>query len=296
MELRHLRYFLAVAEELNFSRAAERLHIAQPPLSQQIKDLETELGVLLFERTKRQVKLTPPGRVFFQEAQRVLEQAEWAAEMAKLAAKGQRGRLSIGFNSSATYSVLPKILREYRRNCPDVELILQELTTTQQIESLSDNRIDVGLLYSPLDKEALNSLLIYREPLIMALNSHHPLSQAPNPSLEMFKNESFILPPYQIGGGLYKQIMSFFEEVNFVPKLVQEAIQLQTMISLVAGGVGIAIVPASLQNLQLEGVVYRSLQETTPEIEIAVAWRQNNCSPILNKFLASISSVSLSSA
>ncbi|MBE9192331.1 LysR family transcriptional regulator [Gloeocapsopsis crepidinum LEGE 06123] len=289
MELRHLRYFITVAEELNFSRAAERLHIAQPPLSQQIRDLEIELGVKLFERTKRRVELTTPGKVFLEKSRLALQQVEQAVIAVQKASRGEIGRLVIGFNSSATYSILPKILRVFREQCPDVELDLQELTTRQQCDRLHHNQIDVGILYLPIESETLSTMTILQESLILALAATHPLAALPEVSIKALTQEPFIMPPHHLGGGLYNQILRFFQQTNFIPNVLQEATQLQTTISLVAGSIGIALVPASLQNLQRSGVVYKTLQEPTPEIEIALAWRKQDSSPVLQNFINTVS-------
>jgi DNA-binding transcriptional LysR family regulator len=288
MEVRHLRYFVAVAEELHFSRAAERLHIAQPPLSQQIRDLETELGVLLFERTKRSVKLTSAGEVFLEEARRLLAGMERAIESARRAGRGERGRLAIGFNSSATYSVLPKLLRGFRQDFPSVEVIPRELTTSRQIESLHAGEIDAGLLYAPLKEEGLESTPVHEEPLVVALGSEHPLSVLPSLSLEDLAGEPFILPPHRLGAGLYRQIERFFERENFRPRVASEAVQLQTIVALVAGGVGVAIVPSSPGDFRVEGIVYKPLSGCPPTIEIVAAWRAGDRSPVLKNFLDSV--------
>nr|WP_071882351.1 LysR family substrate-binding domain-containing protein [Gloeocapsa sp. PCC 7428] len=194
-------------------------------------------------------------------------------------------RLVIGFNSSATYSVLPKILRVFREHCPDVELDLQELTTHQQCDRLHQNQIDVGILYLPIESRILSTTTVLQESLVVAIAETHALAALPELSLKALSHEPFIIPPHHLGGGLYNQILRFFQQTNFTPNVVQEATQLQTTISLVAGGVGVALVPASLQNLQRPGVVYKMLQEPTPEIEIAVAWRQHDSSPVLQKFV-----------
>jgi len=288
MELRHLHYFIAVAEELHFSRAAERLHIAQPPLSQQIRDLEAELGVTLFERTKRRVELTAPGQVFLEKVRQAIQHIEQAVEAAQRASRGEIGRLSIGFNSSATYSVLPTLLRKFRESCPEVELDLHELTTHQQLVRLNQHQIDAGILYLPIEGEALNVVSVLKEMMVVAMPETHPLAALSQVSIRALSRELFIIPPHRLGGGLYRQIMQFFQQTTFSPTIVQEATQLQTIISLVAGGVGVALVPASLQNLQRAGVVYRYLQEQTPEVEIAVAWRQHDGSPVLQKFIDSV--------
>jgi DNA-binding transcriptional LysR family regulator len=291
MELRHLRYFMAVAEELNFSRAAERLHIAQPPLSQQIRDLETEIGVVLFDRTKRRVELTAAGLVFVEKVRQALGQIEQAVAAAQRASRGEIGRLSLGFNSSATYSVLPTLLNAFRARCPEVVLDLHELTTQQQLVHLQQQQIDAGILYLPIELEELAAISVLKEGMAIAIPETHPLATRDRVSIRAFSRELFILPPSRLGSGLYNQIMQFFQQTGFSPIAVQEATQLQTSISLVAGGVGVALVPASLHNLQRAGVVYRSLLEPTPEIEIGVVWRKGERSPVLQKFIASVREV-----
>lgn len=286
MELRHLRYFVTVAEELNFSRAAERLHIAQPPLSQQIRDLEAELGVQLFQRTKRSVQLTDAGVMFLEEVRKVFTQVNQAVRTAQRASRGEIGRLVIGFNSSATYSVLPGLLHKFQQHCRDVELVLYELTTSQQLEKLYHNQIDVGLLYLPVDESKLSVIPVLKEALMLALPETHPLVNQPQVSIHELSNEPFILPAAHSGSGLYGQIMSFFQQISFHPQVAQSATLLQTAVSLVAGGIGVALIPSSLQNIQRTGVVYKPIVEPTPEVEIAVVWQQHNSSQIVQRFLS----------
>jgi DNA-binding transcriptional LysR family regulator len=286
MELRHLRYFIAVAEELHFSRAAERLQMAQPPLSQQIQSLEKELGVQLFKRTKRRVELTEAGQVFLAEARLVLMQVEQAIRAAQRASRGEIGRLGVGVNSSATHNVLPEILRVFREHFPCVELVLHELASYQQVKGILDNRIDIGFLWLPnVDDDALSFMPIWRELLIVALPEAHPLANLPEIPLKALAGESFVLPPRQLGQGFYRQIISLCQQQGFSPKVRQEALLMQTIVSLVAGGVGVALVPASLQNLQRVGVVYKTLQGQKLELEMAVVWRRDNSSQVLQEFL-----------
>lgn len=286
MELRHLRYFVTVAEELNFSRAAERLHVAQPPLSKQIRDLEEELGVQLFQRTKRRVKLTDAGVVFLEEVNKVFTQVNQAVRTAQQASRGEIGRLVIGFNSSATYSVLPDLLHKFQQHCPDVKLVLHELTTSQQLDKLYRNQIDLGILYLPVDESKLSVMPILKEPLMVALPETHFLANQPQVSMYELIDEPFILPAHHLGAGLYAQIMVFFQQISFHPKVTQSATLLQTAVSLVAGSVGVALVPASLQNLQRTGVVYKAIAEPAPELEIAVVWRQHEPSQVVQRFLS----------
>jgi DNA-binding transcriptional LysR family regulator len=286
MELRHLRYFVAVAEELHFNRAADRLHMAQPPLSQQIKQLETELGVELFHRrTKRQVQLTEAGQVLLQAAYRILAQLEQAVYETQRAGKGETGTLVIGFTGSVVYDILPAILHQFRQHFPQVNLALQELTTTQQEVALHHHRIEVGFCHPPLKDNRLALEYIWQEPLVVALPETHPLASETTLSVHALADESFILFPRHLGPGLYDQIVRFCEQANFSPKVMQEAIQMQTIIGLISAEMGIALVPASLQNLQRSGVVYKPLQTVTPQVETAIVWQIDNPSVVLREFL-----------
>ncbi|WP_315874691.1 LysR family transcriptional regulator [Thermocoleostomius sinensis] len=285
MDLRHLRYFMAVAEELHFGRAAERLHIAQPPLSQQIRQLEAELGFQLFYRTKRSVELTEAGQVFLQECQRLFRQLDQAIEMGRQVSRGELGQLVIGFVSSAAYNVLPTLLRSFRMQIPKVSLELHELTTDQQLHWLHDRRLDVGLIRPPVDDPTFAAFTILQESLVVALPEQHPLACQHHVSLQQLAHEAFVLFPRPLAPGLYDQIISLCQQVGFSPNVVQEAIQMQTIVSLVAAEIGVAIVPISLQNLQRTGVIYKPLQEPTPKAEIAIAWRRSDVSPIVERFL-----------
>ncbi|QSJ16894.1 LysR family transcriptional regulator [Nostoc sp. UHCC 0702] len=291
MELRHLRYFIAVAEELHFSRAAERLHIAQPPLSQQIQQLEMELGVELFHRkTKRQVQLTEAGQVFLQSAYQLLAQLEQAIELTQRTGRGEQGQLRVGFTSLVTYNLLPVILQRFREQFSAVELVLQELTTTQQEQALRNSHIHVGFAHPPLEDNTLNLECIQQENLIVALPETHLLAKQECISVRSLKNELFIMFPRHLGPGLYDQIVSLCQQGNFSPKVTQEAIQMQTIIGLVSAGMGMAIVPSCLQNLHRSGVVYRPLQGKTPLVETTIIWRQEDMTPVLWEFLQVVKS------
>jgi DNA-binding transcriptional LysR family regulator len=286
MELRHLRYFIAVAEELHFGKAAERLHIAQPPLSQQIQQLEAELGVKLFHRkTKRQIQLTEAGKVFLQEAYQLLVQLKTAVALTQRIGRGQTGQLRIGFTSLAIYDLLPSILRQFREQFPEVELVLLELTTSQQEQALKDSVIHVGFAHPPLEDDTISYKCIHRESLVVALSSTHSLAQQEYISVVSLLQEPLIVFPRYLAPGLYDRIMSLFELRNFKPNITQQAIQMQTIIGLVSAGMGVAITPSSLQNLQRFGVVYRPILEKVPIIETAVIWRQNSLTPIVENFL-----------
>jgi DNA-binding transcriptional LysR family regulator len=286
MELRHLRYFIAVAEELHFSKAAEKLHIAQPPLSQQIQQLETELGVKLFDRkTKRQVQLTEAGKVFLQEAYQLLAQLESAVALTQRTGRGETGQLRIGFTSLVIYDLLPLILRKFREQYLEVEIELLELTTSQQEQALRDSLINVGFAHPPLEDDTLSYECIHKETLVVALSSTHSLAQKDYISVRSLLNEPLIMFPRYLAPGLYDRIMSLFHQANFSPNITQEAIQMQTIIGLVSAGMGVAITPSSLQNLQRSGVVYRPILEEVPLIETAIIWQQDRLTPIVENFL-----------
>lgn len=285
MELRHLFYFVAVAEELHFGRAAQRLHMAQPPLSQQIRSLEDELGVQLFQRTKRHVELTEAGQAFLSEARLTLAQAEHAIEVARRAGRGETGRLAVGFVGTTTYEVLPIIIRAFQQSYPDVELILHELTTAQQVQALHDKHIHIGLLRPPINDDMLAFETIHREPIGLVLPESHPLAQqTPLASVAALAQERFIMFPRHLGIGLYDQVISLCQDAGFSPQVRQEAVQMQTILALVAAGLGIALVPASARHLRNNGIVYRPLEDVHVYTELAMAWRKKDISPVAQAF------------
>jgi DNA-binding transcriptional LysR family regulator len=286
MELRHLRYFVAVAEELHFGRAAQRLQMAQQPLSRQIQELEAEIGVPLFHRTTRQVHLTEAGKLFLERSYRLLAQLEQAIEATQQIGRGEVGRLAIGFVGSATYTVLPEILKVFREQFAAVELRLHELTTTQQIQALYDKQIDVGIVRSAIIEPGLSVECILQESLVLALPETHPLCAQTKVSLLTLADEWFILFPAKMGPVFYEQIIDLCQQAGFRPKVAQEAVQMQTIVGLVAAGLGIAFVPSSLQNFPRSGVIYRPLQEQTPKTGLYLSWRQHDSSPVISAFLS----------
>jgi DNA-binding transcriptional LysR family regulator len=285
MELRHLRYFVTVAEELHFGRAAARLHISQPPLSMQIRALEEELGVVLLKRTQRQVALTQAGHALLQEARQILARVEQAVLVTRRAGRGEIGELSVGFISVADYNVLPVVLREFRRRYPLVNLNLREATTDLQARDLVAGRLDVGFVLPPLTEPALESVPILREPLIAALPEKHPLARKPGKlALEKLRDAPFILFPRPNAPGLYDDVVSCCRAAGFSPRVEQEAIQMQTIVSLVSAELGVALIPASLTNLRRTGVVYKALRQESPLTEIHLAWRRGDELPALKVF------------
>jgi len=287
LELRQLRYFIAVAEELHFGKAAARLHMTQPPLSQTIQGLEELLGTSLFERSRRAVTLTPAGAALLPEARRMLVQAGELPELVRRAAAGEAGRLALAFVSSADYSVLPPFLRLYREHYPQIQIALQEATSDLQVEDLLHARIDAGLLIPPLPDKAradLDYLKVLSEPLILAA----PAGLLPPGGPVWLKDvppAPLIIFPRPIAPALHDAILGCFRAAGITPRIGQEAIQMQTIVGLVSAGMGLALVPQSVSNLMRPGVEYRALNDTTPQVETGLAWRRDNTSPVLQGFL-----------
>lgn len=285
MNLRRLRYFVAVAEELNFSRAAKRLHIAQPPLSTQIKEFEKDLGVQLFNRTRHHVELTEAGRWLLKDSHRIFAQIEWTADMVHRIGHGRVGQLTVGFMPSVCGSILPPILRTFRERFPEVKLFLREVNPGELISMLHDKRIDVGFIYLLSEDSVLSFRPVFHEPFVVALPDNHPLATEPHIMMQALVGEPFLLNPRYPGAGLHTRIIDLCREAGFVPTIVQESWLMQTTISLVASGIGVTLVPASLQNFQRTGVIFKPIEGCSPEVELDVAWRRDTMSPVLREFL-----------
>lgn len=289
IDLRQLRYFVAVAEEMHFGRAAARLHMTQPPLSQTIQALEAALGAELFSRTRRSVSLTAAGIALLPEAQRLLSQAEALPDLVRRAAAGETGRLALAFVSTADYSVLPPFLREFRTHYPQVQIDLRETTTDIQLEALAQANIDAGLLILPLPDKLnaeLESLRVLSEPLVLAVpKGIRPARGKTKISLKTLSEHPLVIFPRRIAPGFHDAILACFRDAGLTPHIGQEAIQMQTIVGLVSAGMGIALVPQSVSNLKRPGVDYWPLQEKTPVIETGLVWRRDNASPALRAFL-----------
>lgn len=294
IDLRRLRYFIAVAEHLHFGRAAQALAVSQPPLSRQVQALEDDLGTRLLTRTQRSVKLTAAGAALLPEAKRLLRQAEALREQAGRAARGETGSLALGFISTAAYNVLPELLATYRRAHPGVKLALQESTTDVQIALLRSGDLDVGLVLPPVDDPSIEYRPLFRDKLIVALPAAWKQFRGRSGSgrasdriaLKSLAQEPFVLFPRKAAPGLHDQIVGFCQRAGFSPRVEQEATQMQTIVSLVAGGMGVALVPSTMRQLQRTGVVYRQLADKSPEFEMGLAWKRGSALATAESFIA----------
>lgn len=294
MDLRQLRQFVAVAEELHFGHAASRLNMTQPPLSQSILALEKELKVQLFKRTKRNVELTSVGRQWLIHVRQVLDGANGLADTAKRLSRGEIGRLRLSFVSTADYSVLPDIVSRYRAAYPHVELTMREATSDIQIEALLDEEIDVGLIIAP-NQASLHPTLSYlpllREPLVAAVPTAWVEEQRVGFAGSVLEPADFfkaplIVFPRRAAPAFHDIVSRYFAEHGMAFSTYQEAIQMQTIVGLVASGLGVALVPQSMTNLQRRGATYLPLAGHVPEVETGLAWRRSDQNPALDTFLA----------
>jgi len=289
MELRHLRYFVAVAEELHFGRAAERLRMAQPPLSQQIKALEEELGARLFERNRRKVELTPAGAALLEEARDILRRAADLGRLARATAGGEAGRLEIAFTGSVPFNdAMPHILNAFRRAYPAVWVSLREMSTGSQIEAVAEGRLDIGFA-RPADSNlppGVAARRLLRERLVLALPADHPLAGRDRLTMNEVAGEALVMHPRHIGTGLYDKIATLCGRAGFAPRVAVEAHQMSTMISLVGAGLGLAVVPQTMRRLPFEGVAFADIDDDEAFIDLLLIYRQGSTPAVVANFLA----------
>lgn len=274
VELRPLRQFVVLAEELHFGRAAARLHMTQPPLTQAMQQLERTLGARLFERTQRRVSLSPAGAALLPEARRLLAAAEAMPQLAQAAAAGLAGRLRLAFVSSIAYGPLPGWLRSFRAAYPGVQLVLREATLDVQLQAFAAGEIDAGFVLHA-DGAVPPGLVAWRalrEPLVLALPEAHPLAGRRSLQLSQVAAEPLVIFPRGIAPSLFDAVLGHYRAHGATPVIAQEAIQMQTLINLVSAGMGLAWVPASLKQLQRPGVVYRGLAGTPLHCETSLVW------------------------
>jgi DNA-binding transcriptional LysR family regulator len=289
MELRHIRYFLAVAEEHHFTRAAAKVGIGQPPLSQQIKDLETEVGAPLFYRLAHGAELTAAGAAFLEGVKEMPALAERAIKSAQRASRGETGSLRVGFTASSAFNaVVPAVIRAFRRAYADVDLTLEETNTARLVAGLQDGSLDaVFLRPSAAGNDAFQLRLLSEEAMLVALPSSHPASAQQEVDLATLSEEPFLLFPRPIGPTLYDTVVGACRAAGFEPVISQIAPQLASIITLVAAEQGVAIVPASMSQLQVAGVAYRPMTGQAPTARIALAYRRGETSAIVRNFIAS---------
>ncbi|HVE62292.1 MAG TPA: LysR family transcriptional regulator, partial [Mycobacteriales bacterium] len=292
MELRHLHYFLAVAEERHFGRAAERLHMAQPPLSHAVKQLEGELGVTLFERTTRRVELTPAAELFLQRVRGILAAVESAKTDVARAEAGVLGRIALGFTGSVTYELLPRLSRVLREELPDVELeLFGEMLTPRSVAGLVDGSLDLAFLRPPVRQAGLAVHVIRREPLIAVLPEQHALARSQTVPLGGLAEEPFVFYPSHFRSVVHDAVLNACRNAGFEPRQKHEVGETSTLVAFVAAGLGVALVPASVRHLQITGAVYRPLADTTEEVALALAFRSDDESVLLRRVLACVHSL-----
>ncbi|AUC96702.1 LysR family transcriptional regulator [Bradyrhizobium sp. UASWS1016] len=284
IDIRQMRYFVAVAETLHFGRAAERLHISQPPLSRQIAALEKELGVRLFERESRRARLTPAGRRFLEDARAVLMSFDQACRNARLAERGEIGELAIGFMMHAAYTSLPGLARRYMADHPQVHVELREVVPGALAEAVLSGRFDAAIMFNPGPIKGLETRIIHRERMCLALHPSHPLANRAVVNARQLKGQPLIATPTEAAPMLREAIVQYCRAGGFEPTIRLEVELQQTIVSLVAENLGIALVPESMGKLGIDNLVQRDLQ-AAPAIEHVIAWRPGNLNPALRPFL-----------
>ncbi len=288
MELRHLRYFLAVAEEGNFTRAAARLGIGQPPLSQQIRDLETEIGAMLFHRVPHGAELTAAGAAFLPEAKASLAAAEKARLAAQSANRGETGRLSLGFTASSAFNpVVSTTIRRFQARWPDVQLSLTEMNTLGLMQKLEHGELDATFFRPGLDDpDGVRLKRLPDEPMVVALPASHALAKRKTLPLALLAKEPFILFPRLVGLSLYDDVVRACREAGFELKVAQEAPQISSVVNLVAADLGVSIVPASISQIKLAGVAYRPIEGPPAVARLALAVLRSKRSPVTENLMS----------
>ncbi|GAB2871444.1 LysR family transcriptional regulator [Pseudoduganella ginsengisoli] len=289
MELRHLRYFLAVAEELSFTRAAERLHIGQPPLSQQIQALEQEVGARLFERSKRWVRLTEAGKLFLRDARQILAQSEQAIVTARRAQRGEAGELRVGFTFSTPFTPLfAQVIRQYRQLYPHVALTLHEMATLHQLDALEGRKLDLGFVRPPevTLPDGIAMTMLREDPLVLILPADAPLARRRTIHVSDLQGMPFVMYPKEAGTGIYHQIFRLCRAAGFVPQIAMEAGEASTIIGLVAAGLGVSVLPQPFDRIRMKGVAYRPLADSAATTSLLLAQRKDDASPLVAAFVA----------
>jgi len=291
MELRHIRYFVTIAEELHFSRAAARLNISQPPLSQQIQSLEHELGTKLFYRTKRKVALTKSGELLLRDSYRLLEQAKRIKRIAIRAEAGEIGEICIGCITSACFEILPNILELSRRKHPRIGFRVKEYDTADALPALIDGVLDIGLVRVDKVKSPLKNVPLKEDYLVIALPEGHKLSSNDKINLTEIKNETFIMFAREVSPLFYDSIMAALSQAGFIPELLHTTNSIQTQTVFVASGLGVALVPSTTKRQNIPGVIYKDLDDCIPLTDISLVWNTQNTSNLIDSIVNTLQSV-----
>jgi DNA-binding transcriptional LysR family regulator len=287
MELRHLRYFCAVAEHRSFTTAARQLNVSQSGVSGQVRDLEKEIGVSLFRRNQREVTLTPEGTIFFPEAREILIRADRAVELAVRSSKGMAGTLTVGLCGPATAVFLPKLIRRFRSHFPGVTVALRELNTSEQIDALLNGQIDIAFTrgISAEAKPFLNHEFFLREPLVVALPKGHALANEKEVALNRLATDRLILYFREGSPEVFDSIVAMCKKAKFSPRIGDTPRSWQSILTMVEAGEGVAIVPSSVQYLRADDVIFRPLKDKRCKVDAIIAWRRNESSKITDSFL-----------
>jgi DNA-binding transcriptional LysR family regulator len=291
MELRQLRYFVALAEDLHFGKAAARLGIAQPGLTQQIKALEKAFGTKLFLRTKRSVALTPAGAVVLEEARQVLFHADHTHAVAIRAGRGELGVLEVGFVGTAIFTgIIATAIHAFRQQRPQADIRLNEIGIRQQLRLLDENKLDIGFIRPPVLQRPAGVVVksISSENILLAIHEAHPLASRKRLHIRDLAGELFIVPSLHPGMGFYAHSEAVWRDAGFHPRVEHRSPQLATICSLVAAGAGVALMPGSLQNLQLPNLRYRALEGVVQRSELAIVYRRNESAPAIRAFIANV--------
>ncbi|HYH79457.1 MAG TPA: LysR substrate-binding domain-containing protein [Longimicrobium sp.] len=297
LELRHLRYFTAVAEELHFGRAAARLHIAQPPLSQQIRQLEALVGTELLRRTSRRVELTPAGAAFLEGARRTLNAAAGTLEVARRVGRGELASVRVGFTDSAALSIFPAAVRNHRRAFPQVHLDLVEGATRGHVQAVEDNLLDLAVVRGPVAASpGVVAETVFREPLVVAMHASHPLAAAQGVALAALRDEPMVLFPRPLAPEFHDWITRLCMEKGFVPRVAYNGAEYQTILALVAADVGVSLVPASVRGIGPAEVCFRPLLDCADTAEIAVVYRPDRRFPAMDTFMETLRGIHLPAA
>ncbi|WP_084773562.1 LysR family transcriptional regulator [Nonomuraea candida] len=285
--LAQLHAFVVLAEELHFGHAADRLGIAQPPLSQQIRRLEDKVGHALFSRAPGRVELTPAGRELLPAARTALAELAGGLAAARAVGDGRAGRVRLGFAASLALTVLPALLGAYRERVPRVRVELHEMTTAPQLAALRERRIDVGLLREPPEggEPGLAFATVLREPFVAVLPAAHPLAAGRTVRLADLAGSPFVLLPREQGPGLYDRIVDVCRAAGFTPEVGQHAVEWQTVCALVGAGLGVSLAPAGIRRLRLRGVAFRGVTPGDARTDVAVAWRADDRNPLVTNLL-----------